>query len=209
MLLLEVDPRPTPAELACVEDVLSPLRVAQTLALDYFSYLEVGDYEDTGSINRLSSTLSPSPSPSPSSSLSTNAVPLLIAEHGISEQDALAFLRQKIMAVEQEHNDKFKTLAEDKTVSDNIRRYVDMMRLATGGLHVWASCTPRYQRKDTRAHNQNLKRSWMRGIWNWNLLSCLWENWGFGFGVAFLCLGVVLLMQRAVVPSFSGFRFYE
>ncbi|KAL3484786.1 hypothetical protein BJX62DRAFT_243622 [Aspergillus germanicus] len=205
MLLLEVNHRSTPAELACAEDVLAPLRVAQALALDYFSYLAVRGQEDTSAVNRSSSELSRSSTPSPS----TNAVPLLMAEHGISPEDALALLRQKIVTAEKNHRDKFKTFADDKTVPDNIRRYVDMMRLATGGLHVWASCTPRYQRKRTRAQDQDLKRSLMRGIWNWKLLSCLWQYLGFGFGFAFLCLLGVLLLQRAFGPSFSGFCFYE
>jgi hypothetical protein len=202
MLLLEVDPRPTPAGLACVEDVLAPLRVAQTLALDYFSYLEVGYQGDTGAINRSSSTLSTSPSLSPS----TKAVPLLMAEHGISEQDALALLRQKIVAAEKDHSDKFKTFAEDETVPDNIVRYVDMMRLATGGLHVWASCSPRYQRKEARAHD--LKRLGILGIWTWKLLSCIGQYLGPGFGFAFLCLVAVVLMQRAFVPPSSVFNFH-
>jgi hypothetical protein len=49
----------------------------------------------------------------------------------------------------------------------------------------------------------------MLGIWNWKLLSCLWEYLGLGFGFAFLRFVAVLLMQRAFGPSFSGFSFYE
>ncbi|KAJ0415666.1 hypothetical protein BJY00DRAFT_293090 [Aspergillus carlsbadensis] len=196
-LLLEVDPRPTPAELACAEGVLAPLRVAQALALEYFSHLNVEDY-GTGSTTGSTSTSS-----SPSS-LPVGSVTLLMAQHSVSKEEALAILRQKVVAAEEDHGVRFRAFSEDTAVPENVRRYVEMMRLATGGLHVWASCTPRYQRKVAKA--QDVEGSGMR-VASRELLSSIWQHLRFGFGFTLLCLGAVLFMHRTLAPS-SGFSFY-
>ncbi|KAL4736122.1 hypothetical protein BDV11DRAFT_173178 [Aspergillus similis] len=193
MLLLEVDPRPTSAELAYAADVLAPLRVAQTLTLEYFSYVEVVDEQNVGTTSSLSS------------SLPTKGLPLLMAEHGISKEEALAILQRKIVAAEQEHSDHYISFTEDKTMPDNIRQYVELIRWATGGLHVWASCTPRYQRNATRT--ENAKGAGLMGI-NHERLSWIRPRSGPGFVLGFwiLIVVVVFLAQGALSSSYR-FRF--
>jgi hypothetical protein len=184
-----VDLRPTSAELACAEDVLAPLRVAQTLALEYFSYVQTVEEQNVGTTSSLSS------------SLPTKGVPLLMAEHGISKKEALAILQRKIVAAEQEHSDNYISFSEDKTMPDNIRQYVELIRLATGGLHVWASCTPRYQRNAKRS--ENAKGAGLIGT-NYERLSWIGPRSGSGFVLGFwiLIVVVVFLAQGAFSSSY-------
>ncbi|CEN60333.1 hypothetical protein ASPCAL02774 [Aspergillus calidoustus] len=190
-LLLEVDLRPTSAELVCAEDVLAPLRVAQTLALEYFSYVQTVEEQNVGTTSSLSS------------SLPTKGVPLLMAEHGISKKEALAILQRKIVAAEQEHSDNYISFSEDKTMPDNIRQYVELIRLATGGLHVWASCTPRYQRNAMRS--ENAKGAGLIGT-NYERLSWIGPRSGSGFVLGFWILIVVLVFLAQGAFS-SSYRF--
>jgi hypothetical protein len=128
-----------------------------------------------------------------------------MAEHGISKGEALAILQRKIVAAEEEHSDKFKTFSEDPTVPDTIRRYVELIRLATGGLHVWASCTPRYQRNATRT--ENAKRAGLIGT-NYEQLSWIRRRSGSGFVLGFWILIVVLVfLAQGAFSSSYRFRF--
>ena len=116
----------TTEELKSVEHIIKPLRVAVILSLDYFSYAK--EKRNQGS------------DPRPI----VHALPVLMAEHGMSENMAMDFIKARILEAEKEHTVALKAFEDTHSISEHVREYIMTARFRTAGFHIWASCTPRY-----------------------------------------------------------------
>lgn len=124
-------------ERAAVSHIVRPLEVAMTLTNDYFSYPKekVAHSKRNVSGNMF------------------NAVPILMAQHAISENDALAFLKQKILEAEDEHRVELGELEQKGPLSRELKRYITACQMATAGFHFWHASAPRYERPSVNGHS--------------------------------------------------------
>lgn len=116
----------TMEEVKGVEHIIKPLRVALLLSLDYFSYAK----------EKRNQEWDPRPF--------VHALPVVMAEHGVSEGVAMDFIRARILEAEEEHAIALKEFEDTHLMPEHVREYIMTVRFRTAGFHVWASCTPRY-----------------------------------------------------------------
>ncbi|KAE8378288.1 isoprenoid synthase domain-containing protein [Aspergillus bertholletiae] len=117
---MDVDIDPT----ASVEHVTRPLEEAMALCNDYFSYAkEKGKRLQEGK--------------------ALNAVAFLQQVKGISEAEALDFVKRKIISLEERHNTEFEGLMKNDMPSPSLQKYLEAFRMAAGGLHLFHSTSYR------------------------------------------------------------------
>ena len=148
---------------AAVYHVIKPLEIAMALTNDYFSYPKEKALHP---LHNVSGNI-------------FNAVPILMAEHAISEDDALALLKQKIIEAEEEHRAKFQELEHEGPIPHELKWYIMACRMATSGFHLWHASAPRYAimrlnekgqysgRTIVSEKGQSSGRSIVSRIWNW------------------------------------------
>ncbi|KFY29535.1 hypothetical protein V493_02301 [Pseudogymnoascus sp. VKM F-4281 (FW-2241)] len=116
-------------ERAAVYHVIRPLEVAMALTNDYFSYHKE---KALHSLHNVPGDI-------------FNAVPIIMAQHGILEDDALALLKQKIIEAEEDHRGKAEELGQRGQLTPELKQYVMACRLGAGGCHFWHASAPRYE----------------------------------------------------------------
>lgn len=73
-----------------------------------------------------------------------SSVAVLMKEHKISETEALEMVREKTIECEKEHFAAVSDLELAGPVSENLYRYLDMIRLCHSGAMLWNALTDRY-----------------------------------------------------------------
>lgn len=125
-----------------VYHVIKPLEVAMVLTNDYFSYPK----------EKALHPLQDSPG------ALFNAVPILMAEHEISEDDALALVKQMVIEAEQEHGVLLEELEREGGLSRDLGLYINACRMATGGFHIWHASNPRYDVEGMREDKRSVRK---------------------------------------------------
>ncbi|KAL4912115.1 isoprenoid synthase domain-containing protein [Aspergillus aurantiobrunneus] len=139
---------PTAEEKKSVEHIVQPLRKATMLANDYFSYSKEKRNEERDARPLV------------------NAVSVVMAEHNVSEDEALVRLREKILELEKAHTAAFESL--DDGIPVDLRRYLVAVRDTVAGFHVWASCTPRYHGTGFDSSKIDVEvGGWVTKTWGW------------------------------------------
>jgi ophiobolin F synthase len=137
-------------ERAAVYHIVKPLEVAMALTNDYFSYPK-------------EKALPPHNGPRNI----VNAVPILMAQYAISEDDALALIKQKILEAEEEHRVELEKLEQKGLLPQELKRYIMACRMATSGSHFWHASTPRYMITRTNRNSRSPGRTIVSQFWNW------------------------------------------
>lgn len=145
-------------ERAAIYHVIRPLEVAMALTNDYFSYHKE---KALHSLHNVPGDI-------------FNAVPIIMAQHGISEDDALALVKQKIIEAEEDHLGKAEELGQKGQLTPELKQYVMACRLGAGGCHFWHASAPRFEIPTVNANSQSLGgivssrfQSWMRSALCW------------------------------------------
>ncbi|KFX96691.1 hypothetical protein O988_05211 [Pseudogymnoascus sp. VKM F-3808] len=137
-----MDMAPNAKERDAVYHIIKPLEVAMVLTNDYFSYPKEKALH---------------PLQDPPGAL-FNAVPILMVEHGISEDDALALVKQMVIEAEQEHGMLLEELEQEGGLSTDLRQFINACRMATGGFHIWHASNPRYDVEGMREDKRSVRK---------------------------------------------------
>lgn len=140
----------TTEELKDVEHIIKPLRVAVLLSLDYFSYAK----------EKRNQEWDPRPI--------VHALPVVMAEHGMSEGVAMDFIRARILEAEEEHTVALKAFEDTHSMPERVKEYIMTARFRTVGFHVWASCAPRYHNVVYGRNVDNVPSyTGIEAFWSW------------------------------------------
>jgi hypothetical protein len=138
-------------ERAAVYHVVKSLEVAMALPNDYFSYPKEKALHalHNGPGNLF------------------NAVPILMAQHAISEDDALSLLKQKILEAEEDHCVEFEKLEQKGPLHQEFKRYIIACRMATSGFHFWHASSHRYSITRINWNSLLSEKTVLSRFWNW------------------------------------------
>lgn len=114
--------------LQSVEHITRPLIEIHALCNDFYSYEKEKEQLQCGK--------------------GMNAAQFIMSKEGVSEKEALDFMKQKIILLEEAHNTAFEEAMEQDDLSPQLRQYLVFMRLAAGGSHFWHSTSPRYRPRE-------------------------------------------------------------
>ncbi|KFZ18221.1 hypothetical protein V501_01334 [Pseudogymnoascus sp. VKM F-4519 (FW-2642)] len=149
---LDIEERPG------VYHIIKPLEVAMALTNDFFSYRKE---KALHLLHNVPGNI-------------FNAVPILMAQHGTSEGDALALLRQKIIEAEERHCAGVEELEQKGPLNPELKRYLMACRMGAAGYHFWHASTPRFEIPPVNANSRSLEgvivsrfRSRMRSALCW------------------------------------------
>lgn len=138
-------------EKAVVYHVVKPLEVAMALTNDYFSYPKEKALHPLHNV--------------PGNIF--NAVPILMAQHAISEDDALALIKHKIIEAEEKHRVELEDLELKGALAQEVKRYIMACRMATSGFHLWHASAPRYAMTRINGNSRSSGRTLVSWFWNW------------------------------------------
>lgn len=81
-----------------------------------------------------------------------NAVPMVMQQYGLQEEDAIVFIKGLAVHHEQETRRLGAELRRDHVHSLKIQRYVESMGLMLGGNSFWSSSCPRYNPEEIKTY---------------------------------------------------------
>jgi hypothetical protein len=115
-----------PLEMEKILHITKPLEQSMGLCNDYFSYAKEKEEFRQGK--------------------GWNALAFLIQKEGMTEEEALKCLKEKIVSLEETHHAAFEKSMKNDVLSPELRRYILYLRMAAGGVHVFHSAAGRYKR---------------------------------------------------------------
>lgn len=126
-----------PAEIDKMEELMMPAWAAAALQNDIFSWEKERDAAQWYGKKEV-----------------VNAVFVLMGEHSIGEQEALAKLRKITMAYVDEYVEIVEREMESQTLSKELLRYMEAILYSLSGNAVWSISCPRYNPREVYSKSQ-------------------------------------------------------
>ncbi|KAL4882680.1 isoprenoid synthase domain-containing protein [Aspergillus karnatakaensis] len=124
--------RITEEELNSVSHMLDLLNLITGLTNDYHSFhKEFDDHHSAGTLDIIH-----------------NGMAVLMSNYGYDEQEAGNVLKQEVLSAEALLMKEYETWSSFTSNSHNLRRYMFISILASGGMNHWQAISPRYHRND-------------------------------------------------------------
>ncbi|KAJ6099240.1 isoprenoid synthase domain-containing protein [Penicillium canescens] len=114
-----MDIRIDPLEMENILHITRPLEQSLGLCNDYFSYAKEKEELRQGK--------------------GRNALTFLMQKEGMTEEEALKCLKEKIASLEETHHAAFEDSMKNGVLSPELRQYILFLRMAGGGVHVFHS----------------------------------------------------------------------